>query len=232
MLALGATLDRFEKLDFCERAPPATLILSSDIASAVADRVEEMIPRLIGVKVATGIGLGPNEEGTFDGTQIELSPLLGPTERLFNLLHLAGHTIQNIAPAIAAELEPLQSARLNFESTGDVKSAQFSIYMDALKEYEHSANRFGATLLVLAGGAGLLDWYGHYSAADFAMITAWHRSGQSRVGSVHSFRETEPWALAPRPLPDHLFPRLIERGVAIAAVDGSKELLTTTSAGF
>lgn len=106
--------------------------------------------------------LEPPRTGIFDGLRIAIDPDVGFEMQCFVLLHLFGHSVQWVAPSLAARLHDLQH-------TAD--RAQF---MRVLQEYEFEAARFGMQLMHEAGIADLDQWYSDFVETDWRYVEQYY----------------------------------------------------------
>jgi hypothetical protein len=145
------------------------------------------VPRLIGrlgperlidlwLKATSGIvkygfaieyrNLEPPKVGTFDGLRIAIDPDVGFEMQCFLLLHLFGHSVQWVAPAIESQLEALRFT----EDHGR--------FMRALHAYEFEAARFGQQLLREVGVTGLDQWYSDFVETDWRYVESFYQTGE------------------------------------------------------
>ena len=110
--------------------------------------------------------LEPPRVGTFDGLRITINTGVGFEMQCFIVLHLFGHSVQWIAPALEGELHPLQF------------SEDHSRFMRALHAYEFAAARFGQQLLCEVGVTGLDAWYSDFVETDWRYVERFYRTGQ------------------------------------------------------
>jgi len=83
----------------------------------------------------------------------------------FILLHLFGHSVQWVAPSLAAKLGPLQN-------TTDREA-----FMKVLHDYEYEAARFGMQLLHEAGIHDFDQWYADFVVTDWQYLERYYREG-------------------------------------------------------
>lgn len=102
--------------------------------------------------------LEPPRTGVFDGLQIVIDPDVEFEMQCFVLLHLFGHSVQWIAPALEARLEALQ------HTTDKVQ------FMRVLHDYEFEAGQFGLRLLNEAGLGHLDQWFSDFVATDWRYV--------------------------------------------------------------
>ena len=103
--------------------------------------------------------------GIFDGLRIVIDPDVGFEMQCFLLLHLFGHSVQWVAPSLAASVHELQY-------TSDRER-----FMRVLHDYEREAAGFGLTLLHEAGVTTLDQWYSDFVETDWRYVEGFYRSG-------------------------------------------------------
>jgi hypothetical protein len=135
-----------------------------------AGRLVDLWTRATAGVVARGFAveyreLEPPRVGIFDGLRITLSPAQGFEMQCFVLLHLFGHSVQWVAPAIESKLDALRS-------TDD-----HGRFMAALHAYEFEAARFGLQLLRESGVAGLDQWYSDFVETDWRYVERFYQTG-------------------------------------------------------
>jgi hypothetical protein len=110
--------------------------------------------------------LEPPRIGTFDGLRIAIDPGHGFEMQCFVLLHLFGHSVQWVAPALESRLDALRFTE------------DHERFMPALRTYEFEAARFGLQLLREAGVDGLDQWYGDFVETDWRYVERFYQTGQ------------------------------------------------------
>jgi hypothetical protein len=128
------------------------------------------------VKVCSGIvkrgfvieyrDLEPPKTGIFDGLRIVLDPDVGFEMQCFLLLHLFGHSVQWLAPALEDKVAELKY-------TDD--RARF---MQVLHEYEREAAGFGMYLLHAVGVTELDQWYSDFVQTDWQYVERYYQTGE------------------------------------------------------
>lgn len=103
--------------------------------------------------------------GTFDGLAIRLDALQSLEMQSFILLHLFGHSVQWIAPALTPILEGIQRND-NLES-----------FLVALRAYEQQAARLGLALLHEMGIADMDQWLSDFAETDWRYVERYYREG-------------------------------------------------------
>src|SRR6185312_425215 len=108
--------------------------------------------------------LDPPRTGIFDGLRIVIDPDVGFEMQCFLLLHLFGHSVQWIAPALAHKLDDLQNTQ---------DKARF---MTVLHDYEYEAAGFGMHLLRQLGVTHLDQWYSDFVATDWRYVERYYET--------------------------------------------------------
>lgn len=109
--------------------------------------------------------LDPPRTGIFDGLRIVVDPDVDFEMQCFLLLHLFGHSVQWVAPALESELEELQHTD---------NRARF---MGALRNYEFKAAGFGVQLLREIGVTHLDQWYSDFVETDWRYVERYYETG-------------------------------------------------------
>jgi len=125
--------------------------------------------------------------GIFDGLRIVIDPRVSLEMRCFLLLHLFGHSVQWVAPSLAASVEPIRS------------SADRNRFLYALKVYEFEAARFGLQLLHEAGVLTLDAWYSDFVESDWRYVEGYYATGRLPAWSDCVVSGCE--LIAPAPIP-------------------------------
>jgi hypothetical protein len=107
--------------------------------------------------------LDPPRTGIFDGLKIVIDPDVDFEMQCFILLHLFGHSVQWIAPAIASKLDALQH-------TTDKER-----FLQVLHDYEYEAAGYALTLLQELGVRDLNDWFSDFVATDWRYVERYYR---------------------------------------------------------
>lgn len=108
--------------------------------------------------------LEPPRTGIFDGLRIVIDPDVEFEMQCFVLLHLFGHSVQWVAPSLAAQLQALQH------------TTEKGPFMQVLKDYEFQAARFGLTLLHEAGITDLDHWYSDFVETDWRYVERFYET--------------------------------------------------------
>ncbi len=135
-----------------------------------ADRLVEVWTRCASRTVKYGFRLAyadlePPRTGIFNGLEIVIDPDVPFEMQCFVLLHLFGHSVQWVAPALADVVEALQT------------TTEMPAFMQALHQYELQAGRLGMQLLHEAGVRDLDDWYSDFVATDWRYVERFYQTG-------------------------------------------------------
>ncbi|MEZ6124686.1 MAG: hypothetical protein R3C49_16175 [Planctomycetaceae bacterium] len=103
--------------------------------------------------------------GTFNGLNITLDPDVGFEMQCFILLHLFGHSVQWVAPELAAGLDDL------------LHTKDRERFMQVLRAYEFQAARIGMALLHEVGVTELDQWYSDFVETDWRYVARYYREG-------------------------------------------------------
>jgi hypothetical protein len=106
--------------------------------------------------------LEPPRTGIFDGLRITVDPDVGFEMQCFLLLHLFGHSVQWVAPSLAAHVEELKHTE------------DRSRFMDVLRAYEFEAARFGMQLMHQQGVTALDQWYSDFVETDWRYVERYY----------------------------------------------------------
>jgi hypothetical protein len=132
--------------------------------------------------------LEPPRVGTFDGLRITIDPDHGFEMQCFVLLHLFGHSVQWVAPALESGLDALRSTE------------DHDRFMRALRAYEFEAARFGLQLLREVGVNGLDPWYSDFVETDWRYVERFYRTG--RIPPWEDCVATGCALIRPAPIPE------------------------------
>ena len=110
--------------------------------------------------------LEPPRTGTFNGLHIVLDPDVDFEMQCFILLHLFGHSVQWVAPALQPKLKFLQCS--------DDKEE----FLMHLRDYEFEAARIGMRLLHSVGVTQLDQWYSDFVETDWRYVERFYREGE------------------------------------------------------
>lgn len=120
----------------------------------------------LGINIDYTKKMEPFFKGDLDGKTIFINKRLSKQEKLFNLLHLTGHTIQwnidNRNYELGKKLIKNPSAKL----------------LKKLQKYEWNANRFGLYILRQYAGTTLDKWYLKLVKSDMAYLTYYYKTGK------------------------------------------------------
>lgn len=138
--------------------------------------------------------------GDLDGVAISLDYELPPSEMLFTLLHLFGHTVQwTISPA-DREI-----------GLADPRGRD-EVFLADVARYERGAGEYALALLAAAGVTGLDQWLAQMTAADIAYLLHFYRTGEKLHQTIGA---TDVQPLAPRPIPSFLPQRWVARNAGV-----------------
>jgi len=110
--------------------------------------------------------LEPPRTGIFDGLRIVLDPDVDFEMQCFILLHLFGHSVQWVAPAIEQRLHDLR------------ETADKPTFMRALHDYEFEAAGYGLQLLHEVGIHDLVQWYSDFVVTDWRYVERYYETDQ------------------------------------------------------
>jgi len=132
--------------------------------------------------------LEPPRTGIFDGLRITIDPDVSFEMQCFLLLHLFGHSVQWVAPSLAQTVDAIQHSR------------DRSDFLNALRDYEFEAARFGMQLMHERGITGLDQWYSDFVETDWRYVERFY--GTDRLASwaecvVSGCRLIEPAPIPP-----------------------------------
>lgn len=129
------------------------------------EKCEEVVKEL-GLKIKYTHNLDPFFKGDLDGQVIFIGDHLSSEEKLFNLLHLAGHSIQwNIS-------ELLRDMGSHLIRNPDDK------LLKKLQEYEWQANCYALSILHKAGIRNLDKWLTGKYILDMIYLTHFYKTGE------------------------------------------------------
>ncbi len=126
----------------------------------------EGVVQEMGLTIQYTHNLDPFFKGDLDGKIIYIGGHLSAEEKVFNLLHLAGHSVQwNIDPL----LRNLGSAL--YKNPDDA-------LLSRLQEYEWQANCYALSILHKAGVFNLDKWLSRKYVIDMLYLTHFYKTGQ------------------------------------------------------
>ena len=135
--------------------------------------------------------------GTFNGLEIKISPDLVPSERLFTMLHLFGHSVQCCSPS--------ESEIVNeFYNTPDDSGKK----LEVLRKYEFRAAEFGMYLLNKVDPY-LSGWFTDFVHTDHNMVAQTICTGQLPQITHCFVRDGK--HIVPHKIPDDLRPHNVNR---------------------
>ncbi len=131
----------------------------------VLERCEKLVEEM-GLDVRFTHNLDHFFKGDLDGKRIFIGAHLSPEEKLFNLVHLAGHSIQwnidKLLRELGSELYLRPSDRL----------------LKKLQHYEWQANCYGLSILHKAGVTTLDKWLTEKYVLDMLYLTHFYKTGE------------------------------------------------------
>ncbi len=150
----------------------------------------EKIVEDMGLVVQYTQNLDPFFKGDLDGKKIFIGNHLGVEEKLFNLLHLAGHSIQWNADELLRNL----GSELYQQPDDEL--------LRRLQSYEWQANCYGISILHKAGILDLDNWLSKKYIIDMLYLTHFYKTGEklkqaTSVAKTYSFKKE----LKPLPIP-------------------------------
>lgn len=104
--------------------------------------------------------------GIFNGLRIVIDPDVGFEMQCFLLLHLFGHSVQWVAPALEHKLDDLQNTQ------------DRPLFMRVLHAYELEAAGLGLQLMHERGVTGLDQWYSDFVETDWRYVEKFYQTGQ------------------------------------------------------
>jgi len=110
--------------------------------------------------------LEPPRTGTFNGRVICLDPDVGFEMQCFILLHLFGHSVQWVAPALEGSLDDLQN------------TTDRDHFLRELRRYEFEAAQFGIQLMHESGVTDLDQWYSDFVETDWQYVRRYYVEGE------------------------------------------------------
>lgn len=126
----------------------------------------EKVVKDMGLAVQYTNHLDPFFKGDLDGKIIFIGDGLDAEEKLFNLLHLAGHSIQWNADALLRNL----GSKLYRHPDNEL--------LKQLQLYEWQANCYGLSILRKAGIFELDDWLAKKYIIDMRYLTHFYKTGK------------------------------------------------------
>lgn len=139
----------------------------SDITyTLVLHKVEDVVQKTLGIEVRYLPNFDPFFKGDLDGHTVYIGDLLDDEEKLFNLLHLAGHTIQW---CMSDEVQKMGSV-LHKNPDDEL--------LKKLQEYEWEANCFGLGLLYHVHAFELEKWFQEEYLLDMVFLTHYYITGK------------------------------------------------------
>lgn len=151
----------------------------------------QVVVKNLGLELHYTHNLDPFFKGDLDGKRIFIGIHLSSEEKLFNLVHLAGHSVQwNVD-----ELLRTMGSEL-YKHPGDK-------LLKKLQAYEWQANCYGLTILHNAGIINLDDWLSKKYTLDMLYLTHFYKTGKklkrvTKLAKAYPFKRR----LKAIPLPD------------------------------
>ena len=131
--------------------------------------------------------------GDLDGREIHIDYKVDPSERLFLIAHLFGHTVQ-------------WSVRPASRNTGKALVIPVPESMiDGVLDFEREAASYGLKLLHNNKITDLDQWFADYSACDLAYLAHYYRTGEKK--DAKSFWQPGQPLLVPKPIPRRFKPK-------------------------
>ena len=151
----------------------------------------EKVVKKLGIRIKYTTSLDRYFKGDLNGKTVYISKKLSDQQKIFNLLHLAGHTIQwHIDP----KLHKMGSKLIKKPSSSLLKK---------LQKYEWNANRFGLQILHTAKETRLDEWLSVLVKTDMLYLTNFYKTGKkvkkiTAIGKSYSFMNK---VLEPKAIP-------------------------------
>ncbi|HLP52726.1 MAG TPA: hypothetical protein VK154_17680 [Chitinophagales bacterium] len=131
----------------------------------VLNKVEDVVGAL-GIVIQYTRSLDMFFKGDLDGKNIYIGGLLSDEEKLFNVLHLTGHTIQWNVDSLLRDLG------------GELYTNPSDELIRKLQMYEWEANCYSLTILHQAGSYYLDSWMHKKYILDMLYLTHFYKTGQ------------------------------------------------------
>ncbi|MEO6549283.1 MAG: hypothetical protein ABIN94_14875 [Ferruginibacter sp.] len=148
----------------------------------------EKVVEDMGLVVHFTHNLDPFFKGDLDGKRIFIGNHLGVEEKLFNLLHLAGHSIQwnidELLRGLGSELYLHPNDKL----------------LKKLQTYEWQANCYALSILHKAGILDLDDWLTKKYILDMLYLTHFYKTGK-KLKRVTELAKAYPFKKELKPIP-------------------------------
>lgn len=167
---------------------------------------EEVVKEL-GLEIVYTHNLDPFYKGDLDGKRIFIGEHLSSEEKLFNLLHLAGHSVQwNIN-------ELLRTLGSHLYLNPDDK------LLKKLQKYEWQANCYALAILHKAGISNLDKWLTKKYVLDMLYLTHFYKTGK-KLKRITKIAKAYPFERALKVIPvPHFTPTITKKtrnGIVIA----------------
>lgn len=159
----------------------------------------EVEVKAMGIEIDYTKNLPAFFKGDLDGKTIYISKRLSKEEKLFNILHLTGHTIQwNSNPKmfkLGNKLHKKPSVKL----------------LAKLQKYEWDANRIGLSILHKAGILHLDDWLLNLVKIDMTLLTYYYKTGKKSLISQLNLYPYKNKKFKPKSIPEFTAKKLSNR---------------------
>lgn len=151
----------------------------------------EQIVKDLGLEINYTHNLDSFFKGDLDGKRIFIGSHLAPEEKLFNLLHLSGHSIQwnvdDLLRSLGSELYQHPDDKL----------------LKRLQVYEWQANCYALSILHKAGIKKLDGWITKKYIIDMLYLTYFYKTGKklkriTKTAKAYPFKRK----LKPKPIPE------------------------------
>ncbi len=141
----------------------------------------EQVVEGMGLKVTYTHNLDPFFKGDLDGERIYIGHHLNAEEKLFNLVHLAGHSVQWNIDKLLREL----GSELYLNPSDKL--------LKKLQTYEWQANCYGLSILHKAGITDLDKWLTKKYVLDMLYLTHFYKTGKklkqiTKVAKAYPFK--------------------------------------------
>ncbi len=141
----------------------------------------EMVVKELGLVIHYTHNLDPFFKGDLDGKRIFIGDHLRAEEKLFNLVHLAGHTVQWNIDALLRDL----GSELYLHPDDKL--------LKKLQTYEWQANCYGLSILHKAKIFDLDKWLSKKYVLDMLYLTHFYKTGKklkrvTKVAKAYSFK--------------------------------------------
>lgn len=132
--------------------------------------------------------LEPPRTGIFDGLRIVIDPDVDFEMQCFVLLHLFGHSVQWVAPALAEKTALLQ------------RTTDRTAFMGVLQAYEHEAGQYAMQLMREVGIDDLDQWFSDFVATDWRYVERFYET--DAIPPWHECVVSDQPLVQPLPIPE------------------------------